>query len=67
MTAPFPEPTAPVGLSNDLADVGRPGDRWQGAGPASPERVLFHLLQEYARHIGQLDIVCALAGGEIGE
>nr|WP_230416092.1 DUF664 domain-containing protein [Micromonospora tarapacensis] len=31
------------------------------------ERVLFHLLQEYARHLGQLDIVAELAGGPLGE
>lgn len=42
-------------------------DRWEGADPASLERVLFHLLQEYARHIGQLDIVTELAGGATGE
>jgi hypothetical protein len=29
--------------------------------------VLFHLLQEYARHLGQLDIVAELAGGPVGE
>lgn len=34
--------------ANDLATVGRPGPRWDGAEPATLERVLFHLLQEYA-------------------
>jgi len=29
--------------------------------------VLFHLVQEYARHLGQLDVVSELAGGEVGE
>lgn len=29
--------------------------------------ILFHLLQEYARHVGQLDVVRELADGEIGE
>jgi uncharacterized damage-inducible protein DinB len=53
--------------SHDLTDIGRPGERWGGADPASLERVLFHLLQEYARHIGQLDIVTELAGGQVGE
>jgi len=28
---------------------------------------LFHLLQEYARHVGHLDIVCELAGDRTGE
>jgi uncharacterized damage-inducible protein DinB len=53
--------------SHDLADIGQPGERWNGADPASLERVLFHLLQEYARHIGQLDIVTELADGRTGE
>ncbi len=53
--------------AHDLADVGQPGARWDGADPASLERVLFHLVQEYARHVGQLDVVCELAGGEVGE
>jgi uncharacterized damage-inducible protein DinB len=53
--------------SHDLADVGQPGERWDGADPATLERVLFHLLQEYARHVGHLDIACELAGGQTGE
>jgi uncharacterized damage-inducible protein DinB len=52
--------------SHGLADIGKPGDRWDG-GPAALERILFQLLQEYARHIGQLDVVSELAGGEVGE
>ena len=52
---------------SDLAAVGAPGPRWEGAEPASLERVLFHLLQEYARHLGHLDIVTELAGGPVGE
>jgi len=59
--------TRHIVLSHDLADIGRPGDRWAGADPASLERVLFHVLQEYARHLGQLDVVSELAGGEVGE
>ena len=53
--------------SHDLADTGKPGDRWDGEPPATLERVLFHLLQEYARHLGHLDIVSELAGGATGE
>jgi uncharacterized damage-inducible protein DinB len=30
-------------------------------------RILFHLLQEYARHVGQLDIVRELLDGRTGE
>jgi uncharacterized damage-inducible protein DinB len=50
-------------IAHDLDDVGKPGDRWDGNDPATLERVLFHLLQEYARHLGQLDIVTELATG----
>ena len=53
--------------SHDLDEVGQPGDRWDGAEPPTLERVLFHLLQEYARHVGQLDIVAEIAGGPVGE
>jgi uncharacterized damage-inducible protein DinB len=53
--------------NHDLDEVGQPGERWDGEPPATLERVLFHLLQEYARHLGHLDIVSELAGGETGE
>jgi Protein of unknown function (DUF664) len=53
--------------SHDLADIGQPGEAWSADGPASLERVLFHLLQQYARHLGHLDIVSELADGQIGE
>jgi hypothetical protein len=50
-----------------LTDVGQPGPRWEGQPPPTLERVLLHLLQEYARHLGHLDIVAELAGGPTGE
>jgi uncharacterized damage-inducible protein DinB len=53
--------------SHDLAEVGAPGERWRGNPPATLERVLFHVLQEYAHHAGHLDIVCELAGLPTGE
>jgi uncharacterized damage-inducible protein DinB len=53
--------------ANDLAAIGQPGPRWDGAEPATLERILFHLLQEYARHLGHLDIVAELADGPVGE
>jgi uncharacterized damage-inducible protein DinB len=59
--------TRVIAESHDLADVGRPGERWDGADPPELERILFHLLQEYARHVGHLDIVSELAGGPAGE
>jgi hypothetical protein len=53
--------------AHDLADVGQPGERWRGAPPATLERVLFHLVQEYARHAGHLDIVRELVDESTGE
>jgi uncharacterized damage-inducible protein DinB len=53
--------------NHDLDEVGKPGDRWDGEPPATLERVLFHLLQEYARHLGHIDIVCELADAPTGE
>jgi uncharacterized damage-inducible protein DinB len=61
------EHTRKVVESHDLAEVGQPGERWDGAEPPTLERVLFHLLQEYARHAGHLDIAAELAGGPTGE
>jgi uncharacterized damage-inducible protein DinB len=59
--------TRTVVRAHDLAATGAPGPRWDGADPATLQRVLFHLLQEYARHCGHLDIVTELAGGPVGE
>ncbi len=53
--------------SHDLDELGQPGERWDGADPATLERVLFHLLQEYARHVGHVDVVAELAVGRSGE
>ncbi len=53
--------------SHDLAEAGQPGPRWDGADPATLERVLFHLLQEYARHLGHLDIVVEMVTGQTSE
>jgi uncharacterized damage-inducible protein DinB len=50
-----------------LDEAGQPGERWAGAPPATLQRVLFHLFQEYARHLGQLDVVAELSGGGTGE
>jgi hypothetical protein len=35
--------------------------------PAALGRVLFHLVQQRARHVGHLDIVSELADGQVGE
>jgi len=53
--------------STDLDALGMPGPRWDGAASPTLERVLFHLVQEYARHLGHLDVVVELAGGSLGE
>jgi uncharacterized damage-inducible protein DinB len=52
---------------HDLSEAGQPGERWEGDDPATLERVLLHLLQEYARHVGHLDIVRELVDGTLGE
>jgi hypothetical protein len=59
--------TREIVTTHDLSEVGQPGDRWDGEEPATLERVLFHLLQEYARHLGHIDIVTELAGADEGE
>jgi uncharacterized damage-inducible protein DinB len=53
--------------SHRLDEVGQPGERWAGAPPATLERILLHLVQEYARHAGHLDIVRELTDGRTGE
>lgn len=46
----------------------RVGGRFQTAEEAPTlGRILFHLLQEYARHIGQLDVARQLIDGVTGE
>lgn len=59
--------TRQLALAHRLDALGAPGPRWRGADPTTLERVLLHLVQEWARHLGQLDVVAELAGGEPGE
>ena len=49
-----------------LDQVAPPGPRFSGE-PASLGWICFHVLQEYARHAGHLDIVVELAGGTQAE
>jgi uncharacterized damage-inducible protein DinB len=51
-----------------LADQSAVGGRF-APGEERPTLIwiLFHLLQEYARHAGQLDVVRELANGSVGE
>lgn len=53
--------------TNDLEQTGKPGPGWDAPVPPTLERVLLHLIQEYARHLGHLDIVTELTGSPIGE
>ncbi|MFI0406214.1 DinB family protein [Actinomadura sp. 3N508] len=59
--------TREIVAAADLQDVAR-----TGGGFTPPEHhpaliwILFHVLQEYARHVGQLDVVRELADGATG-
>jgi uncharacterized damage-inducible protein DinB len=51
-----------------LTDVARLGGRFTAPEQAPPlARILFHLLQEYARHAGHIDIARELIDGTVGE
>jgi uncharacterized damage-inducible protein DinB len=53
---------------SDLASPSRTGGRFPDAAQAPTlGRILFHLLQEYARHVGQLDVARELIDGTTGE
>lgn len=62
-----------AGLPHEHAVPRADGPDWPagramgGADPPQLERILFHLVQEYARHLGHLDIVSELADGQTGE
>ena len=62
-----PRPPTPSSDATRLDEVGQPGERWDGEPPATLERVLLHVLQEHARHLGHLDVVAELGGGVTGE
>jgi uncharacterized damage-inducible protein DinB len=61
------ERTSLIVRRHDLDEPGLPGPRWNGDDPATLERVLFHLIQEYARHLGHLDIYSELVDVDGGE
>ncbi len=50
------------GLDEHAATGGRFDDQ-----PPTLQSICFHVLQEYARHMGHLDVVAELAGGPTGE
>jgi hypothetical protein len=59
--------TAAIAGRHALDDLGAPGERWDGDPEPTLERVLLHLVQEYARHVGHLDVVRELLDGRTGE
>jgi hypothetical protein len=53
-----------------LADVAPTGGRFRPDDPVAPPSlawILFHVLQEYARHAGHLDVVREMADGSTGD
>jgi uncharacterized damage-inducible protein DinB len=62
------ERTRAIVEAADLSDLAN-GDATAlgGSPPPTLEWVLFHVLQEYARHAGHLDVVRELIDGKVGE
>ena len=58
--------TTAVLAEHGLDEPGRPGGRFD-AEPPTLAWICFHVLQEYARHAGHLDVAVELAGGQVGE
>ena len=58
--------TGDILASRSLAENGASGGRF-GENPPTLAWICFHVLQEYARHVGHLDVVVELAGGPTGE
>jgi len=50
-----------------LEEIAPPGPRFEDGQPATLAWICFHVLQEYARHAGHLDVAVELAGGVLGE
>ena len=51
-----------------LSDIAKTGGRFPTIADAPPlARILFHLLQEYARHTGHIDVARELLDGTTGE
>jgi uncharacterized damage-inducible protein DinB len=58
--------TDEVLVKHGLDETGAAGGRF-GASPPTLAWICFHVLQEYARHAGHLDVAVELAGGPTGE
>jgi uncharacterized damage-inducible protein DinB len=62
------ERTRQIVEAGSLADMAATGGRFGGdEQPRKLAWILFHVLQEYARHAGHLDIVRELIDGSVGE
>ena len=59
--------TTAVLETHDLGEPAPEGPRFPEGDPATLAWICFHVLQEYARHAGHLDIAVELAGGALGE
>lgn len=60
--------TREIVLSHELTDLAATGGRF-GTEQDTPQLqwILLHVLQEYARHAGHLDIARELADGSVGK
>lgn len=61
------ERTTGVLATHAMDEVAPPGPRFEDGEPATLAWICFHVLQEYARHAGHLDVAVELAGGDLGE
>jgi uncharacterized damage-inducible protein DinB len=62
------ERTRAIVEAADLSDLARGSEEALGGSqPPTLEWILFHVLQEYARHAGHLDVVRELIDGRVGE
>jgi uncharacterized damage-inducible protein DinB len=59
--------TEAVLRTHDLEDVSAVTGRFAGTTPPDLRWICFHVLQEYARHAGHLDVAVELASGRTGE
>lgn len=58
--------TSQVLAEHPMSETGTVGGRFH-ADPPTLASISLHVLQEYARHVGHLDIAVELAGGDLGE
>ena len=64
--APIAARTEAVARKAELTERARLGGRFS-SDPPTLGWILAHLLQEYARHVGHLDVVRELIDGSVGE